>query len=176
MTATALMTADELLRLPDNEWRYELMRGELKKSLRAGAQHGCVAAQIIGNLGAHVHANELGAVYASQTGFRISRDPDSVRAPAAAFVREERVVDTPGFFEGAPDVAIEVVSPNDSYTEVDEKTAQWLRAGARVVVIVDPRTRRVNIHRTSGATHAANGIEIDDVVPGWRMSLAEIFD
>lgn len=68
------------------------------------------------------------------------------------------------------------MSPNDSYTEVDEKTAQWLRAGARVVVIIDPRSRRVNVHRASGATHATDGIAIDDVIPGWRMSVAEIFD
>jgi Uma2 family endonuclease len=176
MSEDYAMTADELLRLPDDAYRYELTRGELKKSSRSGALHGRVAAKIIGNLGQHVKATTLGVVYASGTGFRISSDPDTVRAPAAAFVRAERVTSTTTFFEGAPDVAIEVVSPNDSYTEVDEKTAQWLRAGARVVVIVDPRTRRVNVHRTSGAMHATDGIEIEDVIPGWRMSLAEIFD
>jgi Uma2 family endonuclease len=176
MTVATLMTADELLRLPDDGWRYELVRGELKKMSPSGARDGEVAARIIVSLGSHVKERKLGTIYASETGFRISRNPDTVRAPDAAFVRADRTVNSASFFEGAPDVAIEVVSPNDSYTEVDEKTAQWLRAGARVVVIIDPRSRRVNVHRTSGATHATDGIEIEDVIPGWRMSLAEIFD
>jgi Uma2 family endonuclease len=176
MTVGTLMTADELLRLADDGCRYELVRGELRKMSPSGARHARVAAQIIGSLIRHVNERKLGAVYASEGGFRISRNPDTVRAPDAAFVRQERVVDTPGFFEGPPDVAIEVVSPNDSYTDVDEKTAEWLRAGVRVVIIVDPRTRRVNMHRTSGAIPVTDGIEIDDAIPGWRMSLADIFD
>jgi Uma2 family endonuclease len=142
----------------------------------SGARHGQVAAQIIGSLAPYVKKKTLGAVYAAEAGFRIARNPDTVRAPDAAFVRAERVVATPGFFEGPPDAAFEVVSPNDSYTEVDEKTVEWLRAGVRVVVIVDPRTRNINIHRADGAMHATDGIEIDDVIPGWTMSAAEVFD
>ena len=170
------MTADELLGLADDGWRYELVRGELKRMSPSGARHGEVAARIIICLGGHVQERKLGTVYASETGFRIAHNPDTVRAPDAAFVRAERLTRTASFFEGPPDVAIEVVSPNDSYTEVDEKTAEWLRAGVRVVIIVDPRTRRVNIHRANGATPATDGIEIDDAIPGWRMSLADIFD
>lgn len=170
------MTADELLRLADDGWRYELVRGELKRMSPSGARHGEVAARIIISLGSHVKERKVGTVYSSETGFRIARNPDTVRAPDAAFVRADRLMKTTSFFEGPPDVAIEVVSPNDSYTEVDEKTAEWLRAGVRVVIIVDPRTRRVNIHRANGATPATDGIEIDDTIPGWRMSLADIFD
>ena len=176
MSVSTLMTADELLRLPDDGWRYELVRGELKKMSPSGARHGRVAAQIIASLASHVKHRRLGAVYSSETGFRIARNPDTVRAPDGAFVRAERVVDTPGFFEGPPDAAFEVVSPNDSYTEVAEKTVEWLRAGARAVVIVDPRTRNINVHRVDGAVHATDGIEIDDVIPGWKMTAAEVFD
>ncbi len=170
------MTADELLRLPDDGGRYELVRGELKKLSLSGALHGRVAAQIIGSLGHYAATRGLGAVYAAETGFRIARNPDTVRAPDAAFVCEERVIDTTGFFEGPPDAAFEVVSPNDSYTEVDEKTVEWLRAGVRVVVIIDPRTKSINVHRADGARHAMDGIEIADVIPGWKMSSAEVFD
>ena len=176
MTAGTLVTADELLRLPDDGSRYELVRGELRKMSPTGASHGDVAAQIISSLNQHVKSRRLGKVYASETGFRIARDPDTVRAPDAAFVRTERVVKTDRYFEGPPDAAFEVVSPNDSFTEIDEKTHAWLRAGVRVVVIVDPRTKNINVHRANGAVQAVDGIEIDDVVPGWKMSLAEIFD
>jgi len=142
----------------------------------SGANHGRIAAEVIVSLGAHVKQHRLGTVYASETGFRIGRSPDTVRAPDAAFVRTERVVDTRRFFEGPPDAAFEVVSPNDTYSEIEEKTLDWLRAGVRVVVIIDPRTRSARIHRREGATPVTDAIEIDDVVPGWKLSLASIFD
>jgi len=175
MTVTTIMTADELLRLPDDGWRYELVRGELRKMSPSGAEHGVIATQIIVSLGAFVKAHSLGRVYASETGFRISRQPDTVRAPDAAFVRAERVVATRGFFEGPPDVAFEVTSPGDTYSEVEEKTIEWLRAGVRAVVIVDPRTSSVRIHRTSGATNVTDAIEVDDLIPGWKLPLSEVF-
>lgn len=175
MTVGMLMTAEDLLRQPHDGWRYELVRGELKKMSPSGARHGRVAANIIASLSNHVKRNGLGVVYASEVGFRLSRNPDTVRAPDAAFVRTERAVDTAGFFDGPPDAAFEVVSPNDSYTEIEEKTLEWLRAGAAVVVIADPRTRSIRVHRTSGAVNAIDFVEIE-VIPGWKMSLAEAFD
>src|SRR5437763_12588588 len=135
MTVTTFMTADELLRLPDDGWRYELVQGELRKMSPSGAEHGAVATQIIVSLGAYVKAHALGRVYSSETGFRISRQPDTVRAPDAAFVRAERVVATRGFFEGPPDVAFAVTSPGDTSREVEEKTRGWRRAGVGEVVI-----------------------------------------
>src|SRR5437763_120767 len=152
MTVGTLITADELLRLPDDGWRYELVRGELRKMSPSGARHGRVAAQIVGSLIAHTKQRPLGAVYSSETGFRISRQPDTVRAPDAAFVRAERVVDTAGFFNGPPDAAFEVVSPGDTYTEIEEKTLAWLRAGTKAVIVVDPRTKSARIHRAGSAS------------------------
>src|SRR5947209_6603269 len=128
MAVGTLMTTDELLQLPRDGWRYELVRGELRKMSSLGAQHGRIAARIIIKLGAYTQERGLGEVYAAEAGFRIARDPDTVRAPDAAFVRAERVVDTRGFFEGPPDVVFEVVSPGDTYSEVEEKTLDWLRA------------------------------------------------
>jgi len=174
MTVGTLTTADDLLRLPDDGHRYELVRGELKQMSPSGARHGLVAARIIASLGNATRGR--GAVYASEAGFRIGRNPDTVRAPDAAFVIASRVVDTPGYFEGAPDIAFEVVSPNDSYSDVEEKTKTWLQAGARAVVIVDPRTRTVRVHRPDGTTSASEAITLPDLLPGWHLPLAELFE
>jgi len=142
----------------------------------SGARHGRVAARIVASLLTHVERNHLGAVYSSETGFKIRRQPDSVRAPDAAFVRQERVVDMPGFFEGPPDAAFEVISPGDSYSEIEEKTLDWLQAGVRAVVIVDPRIRSARIHHPSGAVPVGDAIELPDLIPGWRLPLSELFD
>ena len=106
-----------------------------------------------------------------------------VRAPDAAFVRAERAAtvrrDTPGFFPGHPDLAVEVISPNDRYREVDEKTADWLAAGTLAVITVNPRNRTVGIHRPQADVIVLNEgdiLEVQDVVPGWRMAVSEIFD
>src|SRR5205823_5747669 len=175
MTVTTFMTADELLRLPDDGWRYELVQVELRKMSPSGAEHGAVATHIIVSLGAYVKAHALGRVYSSETGFRISRQPDTVRAPDAAFVRAERVVDTAGFFNGPPDAAFEVISPGDTYSDIEEKTLDWLRAGVKAVVVVDPRTKSVRIHRADGATNVDDVVEVDDVIPGWQLALTELF-
>jgi Uma2 family endonuclease len=176
VTTGTLMTADDLFQLPDDGWRYELVHGELRKMSPSGARHGRVAAEIIASLLMHVKQHKLGAVFASEAGFRISRDPDTVRAPAAAFVRAERLVDTPRFYDGPPDAAFEVVSPNDRYTEIAEKTRDWLLAGVQAVVIVDPGAKSARIERRGGATPVVEVIEIDDVIPGWKLPLAELFD
>jgi Uma2 family endonuclease len=176
VTVTSLMTADELLHFPDDGFRYELVRGELRKMSPSGADHGDIAAVIVWSLLNHVRGKRLGKVYTADAGFRIARNPDTVLAPDAAFVRAERAVKSRKFFEGAPDLAIEVVSPNDSYTEVEEKAADWLRGGAQAVIIVDPSRESVRIHRTGEMVTVADTIAVDDVVPGWHLSLSDLFE
>jgi Uma2 family endonuclease len=169
------MTADELLRLPDDGARYELVRGELRKMSPTSYKHGRIVMRVASSLESYVSERGLGGVSGSDNGFRIARDPDTVRAPDIAFVRAERDVDVDGYFEGAPDAAFEVVSPSDRYTEVVEKTQDWLRAGSQVVVVIDPRIRTVRVHRTGGTTDVVDAIEIDDVVPGWKLPLRSVF-
>ena len=176
MTVTSLMTADELLHFPDDGFRYELVRGELRKMSPTGAEHGDVAMLIASSLHTHVKKNRLGKVYINDVGFRIERNPDTVRGPDVAFVRTERVVKTSKFLEGPPDLAIEVVSPRDGYTEVEEKAADWLRGGAHAVIVVDPARRSVRVHRAGDTVNVTDAIAIDDVVPGWRLPLSEIFE
>jgi Uma2 family endonuclease len=169
------MTADELLALPDDGWRYELVRGELQKMSPAGGRHGDAEMELYVSLGAFVKQHRLGRLYGGDTGFRVAKHPDTVLCPDAAFVRAERVVRTPKFIDGTPDVVFEVISPSDRYTEVEEKTRRWLRAGASVVVLIDPETETVRIHRTGSTTTVNDVLEIDDVIPGWRLPLAELF-
>ncbi len=170
------MSADELLRLPEDGYRYELVRGELRKMSPAGARHTVIAARILISLGAHVKANRLGVVTGADGGFFIARNPDTVLEPDAGFIRSERAVITDRFFDCPPDLAIEVISPSDTYTEVDEKTQEWLGAGTRAVVVVNPRRNTVRVHRSAGTETLAEVLAVDDVVPGWSMPFSEIFD
>ena len=133
-------------------------------------------------MGIYVKTNRLGTAYAGGTGFLLESDPDHVRAPGAAFVRRERaesVVDRDSYFPGAPDLAIEVVSPSDRYTDVDEKVADWLDAGTLAVVVVNPRSRTVKVHRSRtgiAALDESDTLDVSDIVPGWQMSIKDIFE
>ena len=180
-TTTKLMTAEELLEMPDDGFRYELVRGELVKMPPAGHMSSFREMLIGSHLTVYVRENRLGRAYGASGGFRLESDPDTVLAPDAAFVRQERVEavgDGDGFFPGAPDLAVEVISPSDRYTEVDEKVAEWLAAGTRMVVVVNPRNRTVRVHRpTTDSVLLTEEDTLDggDVVPGWEMPVADIF-
>lgn len=172
---TRVFTADELLRLPDDGSRYELVRGELRKMSPVGLRPGKIARRIATHLGAYVDQHELGETYIAEAGFVLKRGPDTVRVPDVSFVRAERVLDTAGFMPGPPDLAVEVISPSDPPSEVENKTAEYLRAGTAAVIVVDPETRTVRVFRKSGTVVVEEILAVDDVVPGWQMPLAEIF-
>ena len=180
-TTTKLMTAEELLEMPDDGFRYELVRGELVKMPPAGRIHGKRGNRVNYSLSAHVYENNLGEVYLAESGFHLASNPDHVLAPDVAFVskeREEAAPETEGFFPGPPDLAVEVISPSDRYTEVDEKVAEWLAAGTSMVVVVNPRNRTVRVHRpTTDSVLLTEKDTLDggDVVPGWEMPVADIF-
>lgn len=182
MTTQVQTTADELLRLPKDEKRYELIRGELKTMAPAGHEHGLLALEFAAELRNFVKANNLGKVYAAETGFKLTSNPDTVRAPDAAFIRQARldkVGPVQGYWPGAPDLIVEVISTNDLYTEVSEKVAEWLNAGSSMVVVINPRTKQVLVHVRAADVKV---LELDDtldggdVVPGWQLPLLELFD
>ena len=181
-TATALMTADELLAMPDDGFhRYELVQGELITMAPAGAEHGAIGIRSAVRVGIFVESNDSGTVFNSDTGFIISTDPDTVRAPDVSFVRKERIPPDglpKGLFPGAPDLAIEVISPSDSYTEVAEKVAQLIEAGTHLVVLIDPRTRTVALHHRSGEIDRlteADTLTLGEALPGFQCPVAELF-
>ena len=181
-TKTRLVTAEELLEMPDDGFRYELIRGELRKMVPAGQSHGEYAMNVGISLGGYAKANRLGKTYSSDTGFVLETDPDHVRAPDVAFISNRRlkeIGESDGFARGVPDVAVEVISQSDRYSEVEEKVAGWLDAGTLAVVVVDPRRRTVKVHRSPAdavALTEADTLAVEDVVPGWRMPIRDIFE
>lgn len=180
-TITRLVTADELLAMPDDGFRYELVKGELIRMPPPGHEHGVVAMNVAGPLYQHVKGNNLGVVYAAETGFLIHQNPDTVRAPDAAFIRRERIDATgsvKGYWVGAPDLVVEVVSPGDTVGGVEGKVAEWLNSGSRMVWVVSPKLHTVTVY--CSLTDIMMLTEKDtldggDVVPGFRIALAEIF-
>jgi Uma2 family endonuclease len=133
------------------------------------------------SLGNHVEAHGLGEVATNEPGFLLTTNPDTVRAPDVAFVRRERldrVNPERGYYPGPPDLTIEVISPNDLYDEVDEKVAEWLEHGTRMVLVVNPRRKSIAVHRP-GRDVRIRGIEDtldgEDVVPGWTLPIRDLF-
>jgi Uma2 family endonuclease len=174
-------TASELFEMPDDGFRYELVRGELRKMSPSGWEHGLIVVNVTLLVGQHVKINNLGACSGAETGFKIASDPDTVRAPDLAFVSRERIPegDAPKkFFVGAPDLVVEVLSPGDSYTEVEEKVEEWLAAGVHAVWVLNPKRRGVTVYRSmTDVTHLSEDDELGggDVLPGFRCKVSEIF-
>lgn len=175
------VTADDLLAMPDDGLRRELVDGEVFVTPPPGEEHGVIAAEILVSLGSHVLAHGLGKVHAAETGFRIGSDPDTVMAPDAAFVSRERIEQAAigrGYRAGAPDLAVEVASPGDSFVEVEAKVTRWLAAGCRMVVVVNPARHAATVYRSRDDIQlltAADVLDGGDVVPGWRLPLSELF-
>lgn len=182
LTVTRVVTADELLALPEDGFRYELVKGELIRMSPTGHEHGVVAMNIAGPLHQHVKSNNLGAVYAAETGFMIEENSDTVRAPDVAFVQKSRINEAgkvQGYWRGAPDLAVEVVSPSDTVANIEGKVADWLQAGARMVWVVSPKLRTVAVYRSLTEIvmlTEKDTLEGGDCVPGFQVAVAEIFE
>ncbi len=174
---TAITTAEGLLRAGDIG-RCELVRGRLIMMNPAGGEHGRITHGIAYVLEQHVRPRKLGTIFAAETGFILSRDPDTVRAPDIAFVRAGRACDAEGFIPGAPDLAVEVLSPDDRPGYVREKVAEWLEAGAKAVWVVDPRKRTVTVHkarRKPQVSSEGDTLRAGGVLPAFEMAVAEVF-
>lgn len=167
--------------MPDDGLRRELVRGELRTMSPAGFKHGRIAARVARVLDAHVEEAGHGVALGAETGFVLSRDPDTVRAPDAAFVsqdRVEKVGDTAKYWPGAPDLAVEVVSPDDSFREVQEKALEWLAAGTIAVLVLDPAERTATVYRRGGDAHVHGTddmLDLGDAVPGFSVTVARLF-
>ena len=180
-TTLQRMTADELFTMPEDGFRYELVRGELRKMSPAGGEHGAIIFNLSILLGQYIKANNLGQGFGAETGFKLASNPDTVRAADIAFVRRERIPATgipKNFWQIAPDLAVEVLSPGDTLEEVEEKVEDWLAAGTRAVWVVSPKRRSVTVYRSmTDVTRLSEADELDggDVVPGFRCKVTEFF-
>lgn len=146
----------------------------------AGFDHGRFASKIVAALENYVARHKSGVVATAETGFQIVHDPDTVRAPDVAFVRVERIPSggVKGFFPGAPDLAVEVVSPTDLANEVAAKVQEWLRTGCRMVWVVDPENRSVTVHRSLTeitVLTVADTLTAGELLPEFSMPVAKVF-
>ena len=173
-----LVTADELLRLPRGRARHALVRGRLLTLPLNDAQHGAAAANIGASLSTYVRAHRLGRTTLN-AGYVLTVDPDTVRGADVAFVRAGRSRPTEGYFHGAPDLVVEVVSIFDLYLDVQDAVADWLDRGVRLLFLVNPQRRTVAAHRPSEPIRVLTEDDVldgEDVVPGWTLSVRDLFE
>ena len=147
----------------------------------AGSEHGNIAARIAARLVVHVEQYDLGKTYAAETGFLISTSPDTVRAPDAAFVSNERLAKaepTCGYLQLSPDLVVEVISPNDRFSQVEAKAADWLRAGTEIVLVADPENLVLKVYaKDSGIRTLGQGetFSAGDVCGNWQLTVNDAF-
>jgi Uma2 family endonuclease len=176
-----LATAETLVQLPDDGNRHELVQGEIRTMPPAIRRHGRIAMRFGSRLNQYVESHQLGEVYAAETGFRLHRNPDTVRAPDVAYISAARGLPEPsnsGFEDIVPDLVAEVVSPSDKAAAVEEKVQGWLRAGVRLVLVLHDTTRSVTRYRSLTDIQVFTNdddLDLGDVVTGFRCSVAEIF-
>lgn len=182
LTRTALLTAEDLPFLPSREGPCELVAGKLLRRPPHGETHGLVAGEVLYHLYRFVREYGLGRVFSTGTGFVLARDPDTVRGPDVAFVSAERLATPRGrgfYFEGAPDLAVEVITPDDAELDVAPKVRDYLGAGARAVWVVDTALQALIVHRSGRPPETSSRNDTVDggaAVPGYRLPVRDIFE
>jgi Uma2 family endonuclease len=176
------MTPEEFLLYPLSDVKAELVRGELRVTPPPGAPHGCAAVNLVLLIGAYAKAHGLGQVFADGFGYELIDLPRTVRVPDASFVRAERLPAggfKPGLFQGAPDLAIEVLSPGETASELQEKLDDYRVSGTPLVWVVDPIRRTVTVVASDAPSRSLREDERLDgggVIPGFSCSVADIFE
>lgn len=175
-------TAEQLANMPADGIRYELVQGVLTMMSPAGGRHGRIAVRFNKLLAIHVDDNKLGVTFAAETGFHIGTNPDTVRAPDGAFVCQKKMkqlADDSGFLPFAPDLALEVVSPNDTFSDVERKAFSWLDAGTQLVMIVEPESQTVHAYRSREnikVFRSGELVDASDAIAGWKISVTDLFN
>jgi Uma2 family endonuclease len=178
---TPLLTPDDLLNMGDDGKGYELVDGRLVVTNRSVLS--ClVAGRLFTLLAVYCEANRLGWLLPQDSGFQYDpNSPRKVRKPDAAFIRRERLPESAwsdGYCHVVPDLAVEVISPNDTFDEVDTKVEEYLRLGVQLVWVVSLQTRQVYVHRRDGtiAKVRENGeLTGENLIPGFRCRVSELF-
>lgn len=178
---TEVTTAEQLASVDiPGKWT-ELIHGRLVVREPPGTWHGVVSANVLVALSVFVKAQRAGTVMAQDTGFKIRSDPDTVRAPDAAFLDPERSrkITPRGYSAVAPNLVVEVLSPDDRPADVLEKIADGLSAGVELAWVVDPERREVRIHRADGSVallHESDSLDGERVLPGFTRPVRDLFD
>jgi Uma2 family endonuclease len=181
MATSVRLTADDLLALPDDEHRYELIDGELVEMPPSSEDHSWIGALFVGYLVAHVVPRKLGRVYQADLGVKVQINPDRVLSPDAAFIRADRLPrgrDRRRHVQVIPDLVVEVVSPNDRAAKVAEKVDRYRDLGVPLVVVVWPETRTLDVHSLGQPPRTLTEgdiFEAGDIVPDFRLPIADLF-
>lgn len=181
MATTRIMTAEDLWQLEDDEYRYDLIRGELIRMSPANYRHGILGMRIARKIADFADEHDLGEVPSSETGFVLARDPDVVLAPDAAYIRLDRVPPRDQqnrFAQLAPDLVVEVVSPSDLSRDVHTKVMEYLAAGVMIVWVVEPKTEDVTVYtpdRTARVYVTGDELDGGEILPGFKLPIADIF-
>lgn len=181
MATTRTMTIEELAQLPEDEARFELIKGDLIEMAPPGSEHAelLTAAAIL--IGTHVRRERLGSVFSGDGGFILARNPDILLGPDVAFVQAARLVpreERTGWLELAPDLAVEIVSPNDSWRDVERKVEIYLDHGVRQVWVLNPRERTISVFTPGPALRRYRDDEVLDggaALPGFTARVAAFF-
>jgi len=173
-----LMTAEQLWEIGGDQ-RVELVRGEVLEMAPVGIEHAQIVGRLTSWLVTFVEQKHLG-IAGTELGVVLARDPDVVRAPDISFISATRLpaADRERFFEGAPDLAVEVVSPADKAGEMQQKIREYLAAGARLVWLADPRSRTLTAYHPSGDAHVYAGDEEvtgEEVIAGFSFRPSDLF-
>ena len=180
-TSTALMTAEELMQLPRGYFRAELINGELITMPLPGLPRGRIAARISARLTQFVLDHELGETYITDVGFQLTRNPDTVVGPDISFISKERLEqagDVTGYWQGPPDLAVEVYSRGYRPGKVSARISRLFSFGTKQVWIVDLNHSTVKVYRSPSDVTTFSGsdyLEAQDILPGFRLSLDKIF-
>lgn len=181
VTQARLVTAEEFLQLPDpaDGSRQELVRGVVVTMPPRGVLHGVCCLKVGRVLGNFIDDHDLGVIASNDAGFVSDRDPDTVRGPDLSFWSKDRIAEIPsGYAKLAPDFAIEVVSPGDVFSKVQEKVRHYLDRGVRLVWLVNPEDRSVTVCKSKKEMLILfddDHIEGNDVLPGFRVRVADLF-
>jgi Uma2 family endonuclease len=175
-----LYTAEELAKMPENDKFTELVNGVIIRLQPEGFAHGVLSSGISYEISAFVHEqNVSGYALGFGAGYILSRNPDTVRTTDVAFISKSKLPDglTGFFFPTAPDLAIEIVSPDDKASVLQEKLGQFLRAGTQLVWVFYPKTRTVEVHTPKGShTVGVDAIlDGDPVLPGFKLAVRDVF-
>ena len=181
MSTKTLLTSDDLWKIVADGSRYELSRGELVPMTPVGIRHAAVVSNLDRMLGTYVKEKGLGMV-GPEGGFRLAKDPDTLRAPDVAFISKERLEKAGGipekFADFPPDLAVEMLSPEDTVSEVQKKVEEYLAGGVPLVWVVDPANQKVTVYRSLEDIRilsADQELDAGEVIPGFRCKIAEIF-
>jgi Uma2 family endonuclease len=179
-TTDRLVTADDLLAMPDNA-RFELVEGNLVPMPPTSDAHGSNTNRLSFHITRHVYDNDLGECWAAETGFQLERTPDTVLAPGFAFIRKERLNyerTGRGYVPVVPDLVAETLSPSDGLTKMEEKMAQWLAFGVGLALLLDPIRKTLTLYKPDAEPVTLTRDQTftdDDVLPGFTLPLAHLF-